>query len=115
VGERSVAYKVLTAAEMALLQRERSFVGAPVDLADGYVHLSTSEQLTETVNRHFAGQADLYVVAVDVDRLGEDLRWEVSRGGALFPHLYAPLRLDTVLASGPLVRDAAGTVLPPLP
>jgi uncharacterized protein (DUF952 family) len=78
------------------------FDGAPVDHADGYIHLSTAEQVKETASKHFAGQDDLLLVAVDADRLGPALRWERSRGGALFPHLYAPLRLDLVLSATPL-------------
>ncbi|PEQ11255.1 hypothetical protein B2G71_18395 [Novosphingobium sp. PC22D] len=109
-GRPETAYKVLTRAEMAQMQEKGRFDGAPVDLADGYVHLSSAEQLTETVDKHFAGQNDLVVLAVDLAGLGEAVRWEESRGGALFPHLYAPLPLTAVLAHGPLERDADGAV-----
>ena len=108
------AYKVLTAAEMAVLERDARFDGAPVDLSDGYIHLSTAEQLTETVDKHFAGQRDLHVAAVDLAAQGERLRWEPSRGGQLFPHLYGPLLLETVVAYGPLERDDAGRVKLPV-
>ncbi|WP_438827061.1 DUF952 domain-containing protein [Sphingomonas bacterium] len=91
-----------------------SFDGAPVDLTDGYVHLSTAEQLTETVDKHFAGQTDLHVAAVDLGSFGPSLRWEASRGGALFPHLYGPLLLETVIAYGPLERDGDGKVRLPV-
>ena len=105
------AYKVLTAEQMATLEREESFAGAPIDLADGYIHLSTAEQLTETVDKHFAGQSDLHVAAVDLGSFGAGLKWEESRGGQLFPHLYGgPLLLETVIAYGPLERDADGRV-----
>lgn len=67
------------------------FSGAPVDLADGFIHFSTAEQVRETAAKHFAGQDNLLLIAVDAERLGDALKWEVSRGGALFPHLYAPL------------------------
>ena len=67
------------------------FSGAPVDLADGFIHFSTAEQVRETAAKHFAGQDNLMLIAVDAERLGDGLKWEVSRGGALFPHLYAPL------------------------
>ena len=110
----STAYKVLTADQMAALERDGSFAGAPVDLADGYVHLSTAEQLTETVDRHFAGQEGLHVAAVDLEMLGPELKWETSRGGALFPHIYGPLLLETVIAHGPLHRDAEGKVQRPV-
>ena len=95
----SIAYKVLTAEQMATLQREGSFAGAPIDLADGYIHLSTAAQLTETVDKHFAGQTDLWVAAVDLDALGDAVTWEPSRGGQLFPHIYAALPVAAATAS----------------
>jgi uncharacterized protein (DUF952 family) len=110
----TTAYKVLTAAQMHALEQDGSFAGAPVDLADGYVHMSTRDQLTETVDKHFAGQDELWVAAVDLEALGEAVRWEVSRGGAEFPHLYAALPLDAVVAYSPLERDADGTVRLPV-
>ena len=67
------------------------FDGAPIDLADGFIHFSTAGQVDETAARHFAGQAGLLLVAVDAAALGAALKYEPSRGGALFPHLYAPL------------------------
>lgn len=85
-----------------------TLAGAPVDLADGYIHFSTEEQLGETAARHFAGQDDLVLVAVDTKRLGADLKYEVSRGGALFPHLYAALSLDAVRWTAPLPLGADG-------
>ena len=108
------AYKVLTADQMATLERDGTFAGAPVDLADGYVHLSTAIQLTETVDKHFAGQTDLHVAAVDLGSFGGSLKWEESRGGQLFPHLYGPLLLETVIAYGPLERDGDGKVKLPV-
>ena len=108
------AYKVLTADQMATLERDGTFAGAPVDLADGYIHLSTATQLTETVDKHFAGQPDLHVAAVDLGSFGGSLKWEESRGGQFFPHLYGPLVLDTVVAYGPLHRDDDGTVRLPV-
>lgn len=110
----STGYKVLTADQMATLERDGSFAGAPVDLADGYVHLSTAAQLTETVDRHFAGQTGLWVAAIDLDALGAAVKWEPSRGGALFPHLYAPLPMSAVIAHAPLRRDDAAQVVPPV-
>lgn len=107
-----IAYKVLTASERAELE-SGTFHGAPVDLADGYIHLSTADQLTETVDKHFAGQSDLHVAAVDLFALGDGIRWEASRGGALFPHLYAPLPLAVVVAMAPLARLADGSVALP--
>ena len=108
------AYKVLTADEMAALERDGTFAGAPVDVADGYIHLSTADQLTATIDKHFAGRSDLHVAAVDLGSFGESLKWEESRGGELFPHLYAPLLLETVIAYGPLERDDDGAVKLPV-
>ncbi len=108
------AYKVLTAQQMAALERDGSFAGAPVDLADGYIHLSTAEQLTETVDKHFAGQSDLHVAAVDLGSFAGSLKWEPARGGAMFPHLYGPLLLETVIAYGPLERGDDGAVKLPV-
>ena len=108
------AYKVLTAEQMAALEQDGRFDGAPVDVADGYIHLSTAAQLTGTLAKHFAGQSDLHVAAVDLGSFGESLRWEAARGGELFPHLYGPLLLETVVAYGPLERDGDGAVRLPV-
>lgn len=83
-------------------QAQGRFDGAPVDLADGFIHFSTAAQMRETAAKHFAGQQDLLLIAVDPAALGDALKWEVSRGGALFPHLYAPLFPDAVLWAKPL-------------
>ena len=99
---------------MTALERADSFTGAPIDLADGYIHLSTQAQLTETVDKHFAGQTGLWVAAVDLDALGGAIKWEESRGGQLFPHLYAPLPLSAVTAYGALERDDRGAVMLPV-
>lgn len=109
-----IAYKVLTGEQMAALEQDGSFAGAPVDLADGYIHMSTAEQLTETVDKHFAGQDDLHIAAIDLGSFGASLKWEESRGGQLFPHLYGPLPLDTVLGYGALKRAEDGTVRLPI-
>lgn len=109
-----VAYKVLTADQMAQLEADGVFAGAPIDLADGYIHLSTHAELTETVDKHFAGQSALWVAAVDLAVLGDAVKWEASRGGQLFPHIYAPLPLSAVFAYSPLERDDAGQVKLPI-
>jgi len=114
VSRPQTAYKVLTADEMAALERDGTFAGAPVDVADGYIHLSTADQLTATVDKHFAGRSDFHVAAVDLGSFGESLKWEESRGGELFPHLYGPLLLETVIAYGPLERDDDGAVKLPV-
>lgn len=113
-GTSQVAYKVLTADQMQVLEHEGTFAGAPIDLADGYIHLSTHAQLTETVDKHFAGQTDLWVASIDLDALDDVVKWEPSRGGQLFPHIYAPLPLSAVIAYGALERDEAGQVRLPV-
>ena len=89
-------FKILRAPEWAELQAKGESAGAPVDIADGFVHFSTAEQAAETAAKHFAGADGLVLLALEADALGDALKWEVSRGGALFPHLYAPLRLADV-------------------
>ncbi|KQZ26609.1 dihydroorotate dehydrogenase [Mesorhizobium sp. Root552] len=84
------------------------FTGAPVDIADGFIHFSTASQARETATKHFAGQDNLLIAAIDGDRLGPALRYEPSRGGALFPHLYGPLPLENVVWVKPLPLGADG-------
>ena len=95
-------YKIFRSDEWQALRRDGSTTGAPVDVSDGYVHFSTSEQAAETAAKHFAGEADLFLLAVETDRLGDALKWEVSRGGAKFPHLYRMLMLEDVVWAQPL-------------
>jgi uncharacterized protein (DUF952 family) len=104
-----IAYKVLTADEWAA-RNAGPFHGAPIDIADGFVHLSTASQLTETVDRHFSGQKGLVITAIDLAALGDAVRWEPSRHGQLFPHVYAPLMPKVVIAWCPLERHENGTV-----
>jgi uncharacterized protein (DUF952 family) len=104
-----IAYKVLTAEELAALQGG-GWRGSALDLADGFIHLSAAAQLTETVDKWFAGRSDLVVAAIDLVALGEAVRWEPSRGGALFPHVYGALGPEHVLADCPLRRNADGEV-----
>ncbi|HVY56651.1 MAG TPA: DUF952 domain-containing protein [Xanthobacteraceae bacterium] len=111
----SVVYKISDAVLWREAERAGRFRGAPVDLADGYIHLSAADQVAETAVKHFSGQRDLVLVAVAADALGPALKWEPSRGGALFPHLYGPLPLAAVLWVKPLPLDADGRpVLPEL-
>lgn len=98
----SLIYKIYTPALWAEAERAGVFRGAPVDLADGFIHFSTAEQAVETAAKHFAGQGDLLLVAVDAAALGPALRWEPSRGGALFPHLYGDMPLTDVRWVKPL-------------
>jgi uncharacterized protein (DUF952 family) len=90
-----------------------SFAGAPVDEADGFIHFSTAEQVAETAAKHFAHQDDLLLIAVDEGALGAALRYEPSRGGALFPHLYAPLAMSAVMWVKPLPMRGDGSHLFP--
>lgn len=109
-GLPQIAYKVLTAPQWAAWQDAGSFAGAPVDLADGFIHLSAADQVAGTLDKHFAGQPGLVIAAVNLGVLGNMVRWEVSRGGALFPHVYGPLPLAAVLAAGPVQRADDGAV-----
>jgi uncharacterized protein (DUF952 family) len=109
----SVIYKISPAAPWRAARQAGLFTGAPVDLADGYIHFSTGAQARETAAKHFAGQGDLLLIAVDAAALGEALRWEPSRGGALFPHLYGPLPMSAVLWEKPLPLGDGGVHLFP--
>lgn len=95
-------YKIASAAEWAAAEAAGLYTGAPVDVADGFIHFSDRDTVAETAAKHFAGQTDLVLVAVDPAPLGAALRFEPSRGGRLFPHLYAPLDLAAVLWVRPL-------------
>jgi len=95
-------YKIFRPDEWAELRDTGQTAGAPIDLADGFVHFSTADQARETAAKHFAGEDGLVLLAVEAEALGDALKWEVSRGGARFPHLYAPLRLADVAWHKPL-------------
>ncbi|MDQ1154299.1 DUF952 domain-containing protein [Brevundimonas sp. SORGH_AS_0993] len=103
-----IAYKIVDAADWRAAVAEGRYEGAPVDLADGYIHMSTQDQLAETARKHFAGQSDLLLLSVDLGRFDGELVWEPSRGGALFPHLYAPLPVAAVTALRPFAVTDAG-------
>jgi uncharacterized protein (DUF952 family) len=107
------AYKILTKGQYDQLKTDGVFKGAPVDLQDGYIHMSTREQAAETAARHFAGQDNLVMVMVDLAPFGDVLRWEESRGGALFPHLYGDLPLSAVAGKVILRLDEQGKHLFP--
>jgi len=95
-------YKIFRDLEWRALRADGQTKGAPVDLTDGYVHFSTAQQAAETAAKHFAGVDDLWLIACDSDAMGDDLRWEVSRGGAEFPHLYRVLLIADVVWAQPL-------------
>ena len=103
-----VVYKIVATEEWAKAQAAGVFTGAAIDRADGFIHFSTAEQAPETAAKWFAGRSDLTLVAIDADALGDALRWEPSRGGALFPHLYAGLPMSAVVSSRPLPLGSDG-------
>jgi uncharacterized protein (DUF952 family) len=104
----AMIYKICSAAEWREAARAGIFHGSPDDLRDGYIHFSTAEQVAQTAARHFAGQDDLLLIAVDAAALGANLKWEPSRGGALFPHLYADLPVDAAFWIKPLPLGETG-------
>lgn len=105
-------YKIFRAAEWAQMQAEGETAGAPVDLADGFVHFSTAAQVRETATRHFRGEDNLTLVAAAPERMGDALVWEPSRGGALFPHLYGRFSMAHVLWAKPLPLGPDGHQFP---
>lgn len=105
-------YKIFRADEWAQLQADGVTDGAPVDVADGFVHFSTAAQAAETAAKHFAGEDGLMLLALEADSLGEALKWEPSRGGALFPHLYRPLRMSDIAWHQPLPLVGAAHQFP---
>lgn len=109
-------YKIVPRSLWQPAESKGVFDGAPIDHADGYIHFSTAEQVRETADKHFAGQDNLLLVAVRTDMLGQALKFEVSRGGDLFPHLYGLLPLGAVEWAKPLPLDNDGKhVFPELP
>ncbi|CUJ90048.1 hypothetical protein PH7735_01181 [Shimia thalassica] len=95
-------FKIFRADEWAALRAKGETAGAPVDIADGFVHFSTADQAAETAAKHFSGEENLFLLGLEADELGDALKWEPSRGGALFPHLYRTLRLEDVAWAQPL-------------
>ncbi len=105
----ALIYKIASATLWREAESQGTFVGAAIDIADGFIHFSTVEQLRETVALHFKGQDDLIVAAIDPEKLPVPLAWEASRGGALFPHLYAALPMTAVAWAKPLPMLADGS------
>ncbi len=108
-----VVYKISPKGMWQDAQQKGVFSGAPVDLVDGYIHLSTAGQVAETAARHFAGQDDLVLIAIDVQNISDNLRWEKSRGGDLFPHLYGDLPVKMIFWIKPLPLGPDGVHLFP--
>ncbi len=102
-------FKICPLKVWQVAEKEGYFAGATIDLEDGYIHFSAGDQVRETANKYFRGQKDLLLIAVDAQALGEKLRWEPSRGGALFPHLYDRLELSSVVWTKDLPLQEDGT------
>ena len=107
-------YKIFRAPEWAAMQTAGETLGAPVDLADGYVHFSTKDQVAETAAKWFAGEENLHLLALESDALAPHLKWEPSRGGALFPHLYRALTMEDILWITLLPLGPEGHIFPDL-
>ena len=99
---QKLIYKIATQDQWSIAENAGEFLGAPIDLEDGYIHFSSAETVRETAAKHFASQGDLLLIAIDEAALGTDLIYEVSRGGAKFPHLYGVLNLGHVVWAQPL-------------
>ncbi|MEL6502924.1 MAG: DUF952 domain-containing protein [Pseudomonadota bacterium] len=105
----TIIYKISPRQAWDMAQQAGVFTGAPIDVADGFIHFSTAEQAQETLDKHFVGQDDLVLAAVNVSSLGDALKWEVSRGCALFPHLYGDLPMTHVIWTRPITTASDGT------
>ncbi|MDN5785839.1 DUF952 domain-containing protein [Pseudorhodobacter sp.] len=105
-------FKIFRRPEWNHLRDAGETLGAPIDRADGYIHFSTAAQVAETAAKHFTDISDLVLVAVTVEALGPDLKWEASRGGALFPHLYRAMRMGDVVWDKALPLGATGHIFP---
>jgi uncharacterized protein (DUF952 family) len=101
-------YKIADTQLWAAAEFAGRFIGSVHDIRDGFVHFSTAAQTRETAAKHFAGQSDVVLAAIDPTHLGTALKWEASRGGELFPHLYAPLPMSAVVWTRPLSIDGDG-------
>jgi len=105
-----IAFKLVDRAEWELARLDGAYAGSDVDLEDGYIHMSSTAQLAETARRHYAGRGDLLLIEVDLTGLGEALKWEASRGGDLFPHLFAPLPVSAARSERALSVDEDGVM-----
>ncbi len=105
-------YKILRAPEWAALSELGTTGGAPIDMEDGYIHFSTADQLKGTLERHFAGETGLVLLAFNADALGDSLKWETARDDQEFPHLYSALSLADVRWNRPITTDDTGHTLP---
>ena len=108
----ALIYKIIDANLWEAAQSQLAFKGAGIDLKDGYIHLSTADQMHETARLHFAGQENLVLVAVDTQSLANKLKWEASRGGQVFPHIYGVLEISAVVWAKPLPWNGTTHVFP---
>jgi uncharacterized protein (DUF952 family) len=113
-SDMTTIYKICEQTMWSDAERDGVFGGSAVDYADGYIHFSTAAQVAATAGKHFAGMSGLVIVAVDAEALGPALKWEASRGGAVFPHLYGPMPLTAVRWIKPMRLDDGRHMLPPL-
>ena len=103
--EPQLLYKIVPKSEWIAAKSRGTFGGCGIDLSDGFIHLSSADQFDETLDKHFAGQTNLMRLSIDADLLGETLRWETSRGGALFPHVYGDIPLTAIASAEPIPDD----------
>ena len=112
--QTEIAFKILSPSEWGAFECAGRFDGGPVDIAEGFIHMSTAEQLDRTLHKHYRGNDDLYITIVNLESLGDQVRWEMSKSGQLYPHLYGSLPLKAIIGHGPLERNTDGTLrLPP--
>jgi uncharacterized protein (DUF952 family) len=108
----TIVYKICARAEWRAAEARGSYDGSAIDREDGFIHFSAADQVRETASRHFAGRSDLFLIAFDADRFGNRLKWEPTRGGDLFPHLYGAIDTSLALWVRPLLLSADGHVFP---
>lgn len=114
MSSQKLIYKICSRSEWESALAQGEYPGAPIDVQDGFIHFSSSHQVKETASKHFAGLRDLVLVAFATEQFGDDLRWEVSRGGDLFPHLYGRLLTNTACEIFDLPLDDDGQhIFPP--
>ncbi|MEL6947484.1 MAG: DUF952 domain-containing protein [Pseudomonadota bacterium] len=106
-------YKIMARTDWDMAQKSGFYAGAPIDIEDGFIHFSTAEQAQETAEKHFFGQTDLMLVAVDASHYGADMKWEASRGGALFPHLYGAFDMASVTWARAMITGDDGVPMLP--
>lgn len=112
-AEHKTVFKICDQKLWSDVEKAGIFNGAEIDLADGFIHFSTFDQVASTLAKHFSGRTDLLLIAVDAEALGEKIVYEEARGGIMFPHLYQPLSLDNVLWAKPIETGENGQHIVP--